>query len=363
MLVELGNLFVPSHPIWLPSRSDVEARVAISKSYLQSTARSSIGFETVQKKESLSTGIFNSQVPTALDVRKELESEGFEPLFSVHAPYTPIGEFTLASESNDVRRRTVESVKKCVELAENIGARVVNTHLGGLVNIKDKGFIVPALKEVALSRVEESLRDITSLAEKKDVTISIENVPYPIEELAEGYSPLIGIFPKDFLEIIGDVGSKNIALTIDFCHLWMTHKTLREFVAVKNSHSVFVGVVPDDYVGLTSYESDSIDSYARDPFGSFLKPLREKVTHLHLADSKGLYVPDRSMISEGDPLGEGDLDLDSLAQSLKEIEQYSTKARPVMIVLETKEADFNKPVNSMKSLIRLNELLRSRTTT
>jgi sugar phosphate isomerase/epimerase len=347
----------------LPSRSDVEARVAISKSYLQSTASSSIGFETVQKKESLTTAIFNSQISCALNVRKELESEGVETLFSVHAPYTPIGEFTLASESNDVRRRTVESVKKCIELAESIEAKIVNTHLGGLVKTTDKGFKIPSLKEKALSRVQESLSDITSWSESKGVTISIENVPYPIEELVDGYSPLIGIFPKDFLEIVENIGSKNIAVTVDFCHLWETQKTLREFVAVKNSRSLFTGVRTDDYVGLTKYESDSIDSYARDSFDSFLKPLREKVAHLHLADSKGLYVPDRSMISEGDPLGEGDLDLDSLARSLKEIEQYSAKARPVMIVLEAKEADFNKPANSMKSLIRLNELLRSQATT
>ncbi len=352
-------MFVPSHPIWLPSRSDVEARVAISKSYLRSTASSSIGFEALQRKDSLSTGVFNSQVSTALAIKKELESEGVETLFSVHAPYTPIEEFTLASESSDVRRRTVECVKECVELAEHIGAQIVNTHLGGILRIMDKGFKVPALKEITLNRVEGSLNDIISLAEGKGVTISIENVPYPLEEMATGYSPLIGVFPQDFLKIVRDIDSKSLGVTIDFCHLWITHKTLREFAAVKNSRPLFAGVGTDNYVGLVSYESDSIDSYARDPFGSFLKPLREKVVHIHLADSDGVYVPGRSVVSEGNPLGEGNLDLDSLKRSLMEIEKYSSRIGSVMIVLETKEVDLNRPINTLRSLMRLDGLLRS----
>lgn len=352
-------MLVPSHPIWLPSRSDVEARVAISKSYLRSTKRSSIGFEALQKKGSLSTEIFSSQVSAALAIRKGLESVGVETLFSVHAPYVPIEEFTLASESSGVRRRTVECIKKCVELAETIGAKIVNTHLGGILKVTDSGFRIPALKEATLNRVEESLNDVISSAERKSVTISIENIPYPLQELVEGYSPLIGVFPQDFLKIVKDIDSKSLGVAIDFCHLWITHKTLREFLAVKNFHPLFAGVGTNDYVGLASYESDSIDAYARDPFDSFLKVLRGKVVHVHLADSDGLYVPGRSVVSEGNPLGEGDLDLDSLERSLVEIEQYSTKIRDVMIVLETKETDLSLPMNTMRSLMRLDELLRS----
>lgn len=181
----------------------------------------------------------------------------------------------------------------------------------------------------------------------------------PLEEIVKGYSPLIGIFPEDFLKLVKDIDSKNFGVTIDFCHLWITYKTLKEFVAVKNSRSSFAGVRTGDYVGLASYESDSIDSYARDPFGSFLNSLSEKIVHIHLADTSGLYVPGRSVVSEGNPLGEGDLDLDFLTRSLVRIQLYSSKARPVMKVLETKEVDLNEPVNSRRSLVKLDELLRA----
>jgi sugar phosphate isomerase/epimerase len=357
--LELRCLFVPSHPIWLPSSSDVEARIAVSKRYLGDTGNSSIGFEAVQKSGSLSRGVFESQVSMAQRIRKELDGDGVETLFSVHAPYVPIEEFTLASESNDVRRRTIESVRACLELAEKIGARIVNTHLGGILSVTDKGFIVPALKEKTLSRVKDSVSDIVSFAEKKSVTVSIENVPFPLEELAEGYSPLIGVFPQDFARLVKDIDSKSLGVTIDFCHLWITYKTLREFLKVKNSESLFVGVEPEDYVGLASYESDSIDSYARDPFGSFLELLRGKVVHIHLADSDGLYVPGMSVVSEGGALGDGDLDLDSFKRSLKEIRQYSRKMGPVMIILEIREDDFDRPVNTMRSLVRLEKLIKS----
>lgn len=352
-------MFVPSHPIWLPSNSDVEARIAVSKRYLGNAGNSSIGFEAVQKSGSPSRGVFESQVSTAQRIRKEFDGDGVETLFSVHAPYVPIEEFTLASESNDFRRRTIESVRTCVELAEKIGARIVNTHLGGILSVTDKGFIVPALKEKTLSRVEDSINDIVSLAEKKSVTVSIENVPYPLEELAKGYSPLIGVFPQDFARLVKDIDSKRLGVTIDFCHLWITYKTLTEFVKVKNSQSSFAQVEPEDYLGLPSYESDLIDSYARDPFGSFLELLRGKVVHIHLADSVGLYIPRMSVVSEGEALGDGDLDLDSFKRSLKEIGQYSRKTGPVMIVLEIKEVDFDRPVNTMRSLMRLEKLIKS----
>jgi glutaredoxin-related protein len=179
----------------------------------------------------------------------------------------------------------------------------------------------------------------------------------PLEEKVKGYSPLIGIFPGDFLKLVSDIDSKYFGVTIDFCHLWITYKTLKEFVAVRDTRSSFAGVRTGDYVGLASYESDSIDSYARDPFGGFFSSLSEKIVHIHLADTSGLYVPGRCVVSEGNPLGEGDLDLDSLARSLDKIEQYSSKTRPVMIVLETKEVDLNKPLNSLKSLMKLDELL------
>jgi sugar phosphate isomerase/epimerase len=356
---ELHYLFVPSHTIWLPSNDDVKARIAISRSYLRSTASSSIGFEALQKKNSLSMSVFNSQVSTALAIRKELGNEGVETQFSVHAPYTPIQRFSLASESPMIRRRTIDAVEKCAELAEEIGAPVVNTHLGGITKtINKRSFSDPAVKKATLDRIKDALTNLVSRVEGRDVVLAIENVPYPLEETPP-YSPVVGIFPRDFSEILKDVDSKTIAVTVDFCHLWITYKTLKEFVAVRSSRSSFVGVSTDDYPGLTAYESSSIDSYARDPFGSYLKLLRQMVVHVHVADSGGLYVPSRSIVTEGNVLGEGDLDLDSFVRALRQIEQYSSKKERMMIVLETREVDFNEPMNSLRSLMKLDELLRT----
>jgi sugar phosphate isomerase/epimerase len=351
-------LFIPSHTIWLPSGDDVEARIAISKKYLQRTGNSSIGLEALQKGNSPSKSRLGSQVSRALAIRRGLASEGVETLFSVHAPYTPIEEFNLASESTEVRRRTIECVKRCVELAEKIGAPIVNIHLGGVLSITDKGFNDSSVKKLALVRVKESLTDVIGSVEGRGVTIGVENVPYPLEEILKGYSPLIGIFAEDFVEITKDIDSKHLGVTVDFCHLWITYKTLREFVAIKTSRSSYGGVSVDDYLGLTSYESDAIDSLVRDPFGSFVKPLGHRIVHIHLADTDGVYVPRESNVSEGLPLGNGDLDLDTFAERLRDIERSTAKRKHTMIVLETKETNLNKPVNSLKSLIRLDGLIR-----
>jgi sugar phosphate isomerase/epimerase len=353
-------LFVPSHTIWLLSEDDVEARVAVSKNYLQRTGNSLIGFEAVQKDNSPSKSMLESQVSKALAIRNKLASEGAEALFSVHTPYTPIEEFNLASESAEVRRRAIECVKKCVELAENIGAPIVNTHLGGVLKIADKDFKDPSVKKLTLDRVKESLVDIISCVEGRGVTISVENVPYPLEEILKGYSPVIGIFAKDFVEIVEDIDSKHLGVTVDFCHLWITYKTFREFVAIRTSRSPYQGISTGDYLGLTSYESDAIESFVADPFGSFVKPLGQWIVHIHLADSDGVYVPRESNVSEGLPLGDGDLDLGTFAESLREIGRLSVKRKRIMIVLEAKEMNFNKPANSFKSLIRLDRLVGDR---
>jgi sugar phosphate isomerase/epimerase len=234
----------------------------------------------------------------------------------------------------------------------------VNTHLGGVLSITDKGFNDPSVKKLTLDRVKESLTDIIGSVEGGGVTIAVENVPYPLEEILKGYSPLIGTFAEDFVEIIKDIDSKHLGVTVDFCHLWITYKTLREFVAIKTSRSSYQGVSVDDYLGLTSYESDAIDSLVRDPFGSFVKPLGHKIVHIHLADSDGVYVPRESNVSEGLPLGDGDLDLGTFAEWLREIGRSSVKRKHTMIVLETKEANLNNPANSLKSLIRLDGLMR-----
>jgi sugar phosphate isomerase/epimerase len=349
-------LFIPAHPIWLLSDSDVGARVDISRKFIQDTASSSIGFEVLQKENSLSRSKLETQVSKIRTIRKELSSEEAEIFFSVHTPYMPLEEFSLASESPRTRRKTVESVKSCVELAEEIGAQIVNTHLGGIVKITSDGFTNPTVKKVTLERLKESLADLAGWLERREVTLSVENVPYPLEQIVEGYSPLIGIFPEDFLELFSDIDSKNLGLTVDFCHLWITYKTLKEFITIKNRAGQYV-ISLADYRGLPLYEAEAIESYANSPFDAFVKPLSEKVAHIHVADSTGVYVPGKSNVSEGKPLGEGDLNLTDFVNSLKEIQRRSRNARSMMIVLESKEANLLEPINSLRSLSRLAKLI------
>jgi sugar phosphate isomerase/epimerase len=350
-------LFVPAHPVWLLSDRDIDARIDISKKFLQDTASLSIGFEVLQKENSLTRSKLEKQVSKIRAIRKDLSGEEVEIFFSVHTPYMPIEEFSLASESLRTRRKTVESVKSCVELAEEIGAQIVNTHLGGVVKITSEGFRNPTVKEATLERLKEPLADLAGWLDGREVTLSVENVPYPLEQIVEGYSPLIGIFPEDFLQLLSGIDSKNLGLTVDFCHLWITYKTLREFITVKNRTGQYGITSIADYRGLPLYEVEAIESYASSPFDAFVKSLREKVAHIHVADSSGVYVPGKSNVSEGEPLGEGDLNLTGFVNSLKEIQRCSRNARSMMIVLESKEANLLEPTNSLRSLSTLAKLI------
>jgi sugar phosphate isomerase/epimerase len=344
-------LFVPAHTIWLLGDSDVKARLSITRDFVKSTHVSSIGFEVLQREQSLLESRIKTQVTGALRIKRELSSLSVKTSLSVHTPFTPIGRFCLASERPEIRRRGIEVVKTCVGLAEHIGAQVVNTHPGGIVKITNRNFSDPAVKRLALANLKESLAELVDWMEGRCVMLAVENIPYPLEELFQGYSPLVGIFPEDFVEIFRDIDSKVLGLTVDFCHLWITFKTLRGFRAMKKRNSSGRGTNVSGYLGLTSYESEAIKSFAGDPFEAFMNRLNEKVVHVHAADSDGVFVPGKSMVSEGIALGEGDLDLNSFARALREIERTRKQIEPVMIVLEPKELDFGNPRNSSKSQI------------
>jgi hypothetical protein len=128
-------------------------------------------------------------------------------------------------------------------------------------------------------------------------------------------------------------------------------------MAIRNSTGQNESIGITDYRGLPLYEIEAIESLAANTFETFVKPLCEKVAHIHVADSSGVYVPGKSKVSEGESLGMGDLNLDAFANSLKEIDHSSRKARSMMIVLEAKEANFLEPTNSLRSLSRLAKLI------
>ena len=353
------NLFVPAHTIWLLSDSDVKARLAVSRTYLRRMHESTIGLEAVQREQSLTKSRLRAQASKIAEVKREVASMGASAVLSVHAPYTPIGKFDLASDSNETRRRTIEAVTRCIELAEDIEASVVNAHLGGIIRIgRNRSFQDPAAKSALLGRVKDALIEITDRIEGRNVRLAIENIPYPLEEINRGYSPLIGVFPSDFSMILSDVDSKCLGMTIDFCHLWITHKTLKGFLmGSKRNHGSGAAHV-SKYRGLTSYEADEIEFLSENPFAAFIQRLSEKIVHVHVADTDGIYVPGKSNVTEGNSLGHGDLDLGGFANALWEIEEHSTKTGLIMIVLEPKEKDFDRPLNALASLMELGGLIR-----
>jgi sugar phosphate isomerase/epimerase len=245
-------------------------------------------------------------------------------------------------------------------LAEDIGAVVVNVHLGGIVRIRgNRSFRDPAVKKAMLARVEDALSEIVDGIEGRNVQLAIENVPYPLEETPP-FSPMVGIFPSDFSEILMRIGSKRIGATVDFCHLWITHKTLRGFLMSAKTDRDGASTGLRGYSGLTLYEVDEIRSLAQNPFDAFAKRLSDRIVHVHVADTAGSFIPGKSDVTEGDPLGSGDLDLDGFVKALEEIGKHLAAREVRMIVLEVKEKDFNRPLNALTSLIRLEELLRNK---
>jgi len=111
--------------------------------------------------------------------------DGHEVEYSVHQSiWVPSPDFFLNLGSSDevAKRGTVDSLKKSIDFAREIGAREVSFHAGCAANKVVQGEELEPLTihdgisyEEAYSNVEEVLKELLSHA-KKDVDLSLENL-------------------------------------------------------------------------------------------------------------------------------------------------------------------------------------------
>ncbi len=132
---------------------------------------------------------------TIVSFRREVEKRDIDPII-IHTPYL----LNLASEEEDLHRRSIAVLKDDIERAQALGVSFVVTHLG---SAKSAG------KEAGLGQVVKALRQV--LRREFSISLLLEN--------SAGGGNSVGSAWEEFREIIERVESdERLGICFDSCH-------------------------------------------------------------------------------------------------------------------------------------------------
>ncbi len=186
-----------------------------------------------------------SQYPSgeAKEFKKRLKKEGLGPVF-LHAIYL----INLASDSKEIREKSIKSLRASLVKADQIGARGVVTHLGSTKKRDEE----EALDEVVRS-IKEILKGTPS-------NLILEN--------SAGAGNIIGDRLEELAKIIKKVDSKEVKVCLDTCHLFASSYELRDKEGVNKLFSEFENMIGLDRLALlhlndsASKKGSNVDRHA-----------------------------------------------------------------------------------------------------
>ncbi len=202
------------------------------------------------------------------ELRETLESFGFES--SVHAP---IWDINLASHIAGFRRVSIKQVKWSMDLARNLGSRLVTLHPGHMPPYP----FIPSLRESGKKNFLDSLQTLLDYSAETGVPIGLENLPLGLS------------FCYTLDELIDYVNSfENLRVTLDVPHAYVIGKFL-QLVDKKKA-----ATPPEDEIA------------------EAIRKLGNRIINIHLHDNDGSW--DQHKVP-----GEGTINFKPIVEAMKEI--------------------------------------------
>lgn len=266
--------------------------------------------------------------PEAMDgVVANLDAAGLPSDFTllVEGPIRSLdGEFFDLSRDSEADR---ELMRRIVNLSRRIGAVGANVH--AIAPDRDPAGLTLENRERLLQQAIGPTRFLADLALAADVVPTIENMP-PILRMRESafFYSAIGMPPHDMVALCEAVPGVKVILDVAHTQLYLN---------VRRGVEEEVG---EEELGPLRHfvaEAPGVDS-----FDGYIQVLGETLMTSHVANASGL-------LGEALPYGEGDLDLDSLMQTLARRVRY--------LVTETLEPDNNHAVFMREAQARIGAAL------
>jgi len=202
------------------------------------------------------------------ELRETLESFGFES--SVHAP---IWDINLASHIAGFRRVSIAQVKWSMDLARNLGSRLVTLHPGHMPPYP----FISSLRESGKKNFLDSLQTLLDYSAETGVPIGLENLPLGLS------------FCYTLDELIDYVNSfENLRVTLDVPHAYVIGKFLQLIDKKK------AATPPEDEIA------------------EAIRKLGDRIINIHLHDNDGSW--DQHKVP-----GEGTINFKPIVEAMKEI--------------------------------------------
>lgn len=359
--------FFPTITIFLQYPEEIPARVDMLVENVATTGHPLVGFEYHATPELLAPTQVEKTVQRAVDAcelfsRGIAEAGGLVPPEAVelrqtiHAPFKPYYPLNFTSLDGATREYARDVVADCLRFGRRVGASVVNAHLNAIISRPDWEAIndLEAFRTESLDQARRSLLELREVVHNTSVTLALENVPFPIESIDETppLSPYLGIFPGDFTWLFQQVPAPGFTYCFDICHAWINYKTARSWVEGQHPLS--------EYFGLFPHDADHLRTLAHTGPMWQLTPLLGRLSHLHLAETRGTYVPGTNTHEEGNPLDEGEILAAGFLDAVLAATRDAHPTRDFSLVLEIKERDYVASPLTRRSLGLLTRYLQER---
>jgi sugar phosphate isomerase/epimerase len=271
-----------------------------------------------------------------------------------------VGMF-LGAGDPETRARVLGLFDHCLDLAMAADIRTIVMHSGANINyatwtrIKDDY----GAKRRQLRVIAERLREILGKCAEKGYKgeLAWENVPWPFD-IPDALS-YTNIITGDFKAVLSDLDGMAIpnigqlGICADLCHSWILERVASQYA--RRSFSSCQARVPPGV-----FAEEEPDFLALADMNAFVTPFKDKIAHVHLADSAGEFeleadgVTCKSQPTEGAELGTGDFSRSpAFSGILGKIAAGLQPKEKIMCTLEVKDADFSKPEKAYRSLLFL----------
>jgi sugar phosphate isomerase/epimerase len=146
-------------------------------------------------------------------IREKAESNNLD--ITIHGAFVDVNP---ASLNENVRNFFVSQIKESIEFAVDLGSTLITLHPGSIGAFSDT-FLASTLQAQI-----KSFQEVTKIAEEKNVTLCLENMPImPMRQIKETYTP------KGIVKIVETIDSDNFGITWDIGHSNTTKIPMEEF--------------------------------------------------------------------------------------------------------------------------------------
>ncbi|MHA1306700.1 MAG: sugar phosphate isomerase/epimerase family protein [Candidatus Heimdallarchaeota archaeon] len=145
---------------------------------------------------------------------------------TVHGSFS---DLNIGAYNDNVRNFTLSEIKKSIQFASDIGAKIVTIHPA------EFGAIGHTYPEVIKKNNIESVKILTLFAAELDVQIGFENMPiFTWNQLTESYDP------KEIRAVIESINLSNLGITWDVGHSNTTKMSMNEFYNQFKDHLIHI---------------------------------------------------------------------------------------------------------------------------